>query len=156
MKKYNWWTDPKNKEEIDKISWWNHPENKDFFNLPISVIQSDNVWVASFNEDTEAMFGDTFSGCAQGDSREDAIKQLMQIVQMSWEYSDDCRRSYERFVPFRKGDWKHIGGKWFSVFGFHVSFRYGKGMKYGAYIPFTKLNISISNHWRNYKRQPAK
>ncbi len=41
--KYNWWKDPKNKEEIDKLSWWDHPENKTTFNFPISVVRVINV-----------------------------------------------------------------------------------------------------------------
>lgn len=156
MDNYNWWTDPKNKEEVDRLSWWNHSENKTFFQLPISAVQSGEYWVASFNEDTEAIFGDSFSGCAQGDTREGAIRRLFLIVKYAHEFSEDRRRNYERFVPFQKGDWNRIGGRWFKVFGVHFSFRYGNGMKGGKYIPFTKLNISTYSSWRIYKQWKRK
>lgn len=46
MENYNWWTDPKNKEYVERMSWWNHSENKETFNLPISI-SSD--WIAYRN-----------------------------------------------------------------------------------------------------------
>lgn len=30
----------------------------------------------------------------------------------------------------------------------HLNFRYGEEMKYGWYVPFTKLNIMFVNYWR--------
>ena len=50
------------------------------------------------------------------------------------------------------GNWKHTGGGWFVIFGLHFYFRYGKGMKGGKYIPFTKLNISFHSEWAMYKK----
>ena len=61
-KEYNWWTDPKNKEEIEKRSWWNWPENKETFPLPISVNNHDGIWVATFNNETEKILGEEIHG----------------------------------------------------------------------------------------------
>lgn len=73
-------------------------------------------------------------------------------IRMTHDYSEECRLNYQRFVPFRKGDWKHTGWKWLALFGIHIHFRYGKGMKGGWYLPLTKLNISISNEWIIYQK----
>lgn len=155
MNEYNWWEDPKNKEEVEKLSWWNHPENKENFSLPISITNSDNIWVATLNDETEKYLGKELSGCAQGETKQDAIEKMFMLIRMSHNYSEECRLRYQRWVPFRKGNWKHSGGKWFTIFGISTYFRYGKGMKGGWYVPFTKLNIRISSEWsiyRNWKK----
>lgn len=154
--KYNWWDDPKNKEEVERISWWNHPENKEVFNLPIAVVKSEGGWVATCNSETEKYLGKKLHGCAQGKTKEEAISQMFLTIRITHEFSEQCRLSYQRFVPFRKGNWQRVGGMWFVVFGIHVYFRYGKGMKGGKYIPFTKLNISISNDWTLYRDSKKK
>jgi hypothetical protein len=150
-KTYNWWDDPNNQEEVKRISWWNHPENKEDYMLPISVIESDGVWVAAFNDETKLVLGDRLSGCSQGETKAAAIEGLFKIVRITHDYSEQLVLRYQRWVPFRKGNWKHIGGTWFVVFGLHIYFRYGKNMKGGWYVPFTKLNISIHNEWIIYK-----
>lgn len=152
---YNWWKDHKNKEQVEKLSWWNHEQNKDFTNFPISIIKDDNgMFTVSTNEDTEKLIGITLHGVCSAKTKEDAIKQMFIIIKLTHDYSEDRRLSYQRWVPFRKGPWGHTGGNWFNIFGINVYFRYGRGMKGGWYIPFTKLNISISSDWkiyRNYK-----
>jgi len=150
--KYSWWEDPKNKEEVERISWWNHPENKEDYMLPISVINSDGVWVATCNDETKLVLGDRLHGCAQGDTKADAIEKMFQLIRFSHEFSERQVMRYQRWVPFRKGNWKHTGGGWFVIFGLHFYFRYGKGMKGGKYIPFTKLNISFHSEWAMYKK----
>ena len=55
-KNYNWWEDSKNKKEVERISWWNHPENKEDYMLPISVSESDGVWVATCNVRFQQLF----------------------------------------------------------------------------------------------------
>ena len=147
---YNWWEDPNNQERVKRISWWNHEENKEVFHLPISVVKSDeHCWVATCNDETKKYLGE-LHGCAQGKTKEEAIEQMFVIIKISHNHSEDRRLNYQRWVPFRKGDWKHTAGKWFVVFGIHINFRYGKGMKGGRYLPFTKLNISILNEWLTY------
>lgn len=151
--KYSWWTDPKNKEEVERISWWDKEENKSFANIPISIINSESgVWVACTNDDTKKVLGEYLGGTSQGDTKEEAIKDLLLLLRYAHEYADDRMRSYQRWVPFRKGNWKHSGGKWFVIFGIHFYFRYGGKNKGGFFVPFTKLNINISNEWLQYKR----
>jgi hypothetical protein len=154
MKKplYNWWKDPKNKEEVEELSWWNHVENKETFNFPLSVTNEGEYWTATLNNDTEKILGDNLNACASGKTKEEAIELMFEMIKDNNEYLEDCVMNYQRFVPFRCGDWKHTGGKWIVFFGIHFYFRYGKAMKYGWYIPFTKLNISISNEWTDYSK----
>lgn len=153
---YNWWTDSKNADVVKNISWWNHDENKETYPLPISVIQEGEYFIVSSNDDTLKIIGDIGQQTGQGKTKEEAINQYFSLLRMSYEYQENCRLSYQRFIPFRLGPWNMIGGKWFSIFGFHFYFRTGKNMKGGYYIPFTNLNISFSNDWivyENYKKQ---
>lgn len=152
MKEKNWWSDPNNQAEIERICWWNNPANKENYEFPISVIKSDNCWVATCNDDTKKLLGDRLHAVAQGKTKEEAISKLFVLLRLTHNYSEQCRLNYQRFVPFRKGNWGQVGGTWFTVFGLHVYFRRGKGMKGGFYIPFTKLNISFSNEWKLYSR----
>jgi hypothetical protein len=147
----SWWDDPKNKEEVNKLSWWNHADNIESFNLPISIIGGNKSWTATFNSETEKLLGNKLSCCASGESKEEAINNMFMLIRSLHEYSEDCRLNYQRFVPFRKGNWKHAGGKWIVIFGINIYFRHGKGMKKGFYIPFTRLNVLINNEWKVYK-----
>lgn len=138
-----------NEEKI----WSDDPQYEEFFNFPVSVIESDNgMWVAAFNKKSEEYLGEDISAVAQGKTKEEAIKNLFLDIQLLYHYSEKCRRSYQRFVPIRIGNWKHTGGRWIVIFGINIYFRYGKNMKYGFYIPFTKLNIRINNEWIEYNR----
>lgn len=152
---YNWWTDPKNKEQVKRLSWWNHDKNKTTFPLPISIAQSGDCWVATCNNETELLLGDKLHGVAQGKTKEEAINSMFMIIRLTHEYSEECRLNYQRWVPLRFGNWKHIGGRWFTVFGINVYFRYGKNMKGGKFIPFTSLNISIHSEWATYRNWKA-
>ena len=157
-KKYNWWDDPENKKEIERLSWWNHPDNKHDFMLPISVINSDGIWVAATNDETKEILGEGLHGVAQGDTKTEAIEEMFTTIRMQYEFEHERRMRYQCWVPFRKGLWNMVGGKWNVIVGFHFYFRYGKNMKGGWYIPLTKLNISISNEWaiyRKFKKQSA-
>lgn len=147
---YNWWEDPKNKEEIERVSWWNHPENKEYFNFPISVIQSGNHWTVTGSDETRKLISKNLTHCSQGDTKEEAIERFFELIRFTEEFNTKRVLSYQRWVPFRKGPWGKTGGNWFAIFGYHISFRYGKNMKYGFYIPLTKLNISFSSDWRAY------
>lgn len=153
---YNWWTDPKNKEEVERISWWNHEKNKESFNFPISVVQSDDVWVVACNDETTKLLGEGLHSCSQGKTKEEAIASMFQLMRLTHEYAEECRLNYQRWVPLRVGPWKHRGGRWLAFFGLHVYFRHGKGMKGGHYIPFTKLNVSFSSDWTAYKKYKQK
>lgn len=148
----NWWDDPKNQEEVKRISWWDHPENKRFFQFPISVITDDGkTWCVTSSKETEKLIGKV-GGCSQGKSEEEAITKYFQLIKWHYDFLNEERMNYSRWVPLKIGPWESIGGKWFSVFGLHVSFRHGKGMKGGWYIPLTKLNISTYSEWTTYRK----
>lgn len=144
---YNWWTDPENKKEVEEMSWWNHKENKEDYLLPISIIESEGVWVASCNDETKLVLGEKLYGCAQGNTKAEAIENLFKVIRFSHESIVDEAENYKKWAPFRKGNWANKGGTWFAIFGVNIYLRKGKGMKGGYYIPFTKLNISIYNEW---------
>ena len=137
--------------KMKKVFWWEDPKNKETISFPISIIKSDDVWVASCNNETKKLLGDKVNVCSQGETKEDAIKKFFEGIKYLYDYSEECVLNYQRFVPLRKGNWKHNGGKWLVIFGFHFSFRYGKNMKGGMYVLFSKLNISFVNEWKLYK-----
>lgn len=136
--------------------WWEDKENKETFPLPISVVKSGNIWTATFNKETEKWLPKGFHSCSQGDTKKEAINEMFKTVSFIYDYLEKCNLKYQRWVPFRHGNWKQTGGTWFAVFGFNFYFRNGKGMKYGWYIPLTKLNISIQNEWNVYRKKYTK
>lgn len=150
MKQYNWWKDPKNAEEVKRLSWWDYPGNRTIIEFPVAIINDGKYWVVSTVDD-DKWLGELLHGCAQGESKEDAIKRLFQLIRVNADHTHKAMLSYERWVPFIKGPWGMTGGTWFTVFGLHAYFRYGKGMKGGWYVPFTKLNIWVSNYWLRYR-----
>lgn len=152
----NWWTDPKNQEEVKRISWWEHEKNKESVNFPISAVQSGDVWVVACNSETNNLVGEGLNACAQGKTKEEAIESLFLMIKLQHEYAEECRLKYQRWVPFRLGPWGNTGDNWFSIFGIHFYFRRGDGMRGGQYIPFTKLNISVSSDWSAYKKWKKK
>lgn len=135
MKYTNWAED-----EINKIST----------PIPISLIKGENNWIAATNSETKEIFG--LYGFGQAATKEEAIIKLFASMKNLYKYSEKCRQDYERWVPLRIGDWRRIGGCWFVIFGLQFYFRYGKNMKRGWYIPFTNLNITISNKWIIYNK----
>jgi hypothetical protein len=156
-KNYNWWTDPKNKKEVDKISWWEHTENKTTIEIPVSIVNDGEYWCVGSNKDTEKLVGKSLSAIsASGKTKEEAISEFFVMMKTIYFFEEDCRLKYQRWVPFIKGNWSKQGGTWFVIFGIHFYFRYGNGMKGGWYIPFTKLNISIHSDWTTYRNWKKK
>lgn len=149
--KYNWWTDPKNKEEVEKLSWWDHEENQITLEIPVAITNSENYWTISTNDKTKELIGD-IPIVAQGDSKEEVIKNFFETMKFHYYFNEERVLKYSRWVPLKIGP-GGIAGNWFSIFGFHIYFRYGKNMKGGFYIPFTKLNISGYNEWKQYKNK---
>ena len=153
-KNYNWWQDPANWKEVQELSWWEHNENKITVPFPLSAIQNpDGSWTVSGNRKTEKLVGDTgLSQVATSYTKEDAIEEYFKLMKFVYETTKEDADRYERWVPFLKGPWSSIGGKWFQVFGIMIYFRTGKNMKGGWYVPFTNLNITITNKWKSYQR----
>lgn len=129
------------------MSEWQNIE----ISFPVNYIFDEGHHLIANSDETDNIIGQV-NTCVQGDSFEDAKKVYFEILKSNIEYLEERSRQLDLWKPFQKGDWKQIGGTWFTTFGINVYFRYGKGMKYGRYIPFTKLNISISNYWRRIKK----
>ena len=149
---YNWWTDPKNKEEVERISWWNKSENKTTIELPVSIVTDGEYWCVCANEETEKLIGNGITSASQGKTKQEAIKHFFESMKFMHDFIENDRMRFERWVPLIVGPWRHIGGRWFTVFGLHFSFRYGKGMHGGFYLPMTRLNISFHSLWSRYKK----
>jgi len=120
---------------------------KHFIQLEVELIKDGKYFCLSTKDN------DTFSFpiITQGETIEEAEKHFWTIVKVGSKYNNERAKELDLWKPFQKGDWDTIGGTWFTIFGIHVSFRYGKGVHGGWYIPFTKLNISIFNYWRRKK-----
>lgn len=88
----------------------------------------------------------------QKNTKEDAIKAFWITVSIHLQHLNDRSCLLDRVHPLQIGPWKHRGGRWFSTFGLNFYFRVGKGMKGGFYLPFTNLNVSFSNYWKNRKK----
>lgn len=87
-----------------------------------------------------------------GETKEEAIKSFWTGFKAVGEHNHWNNQTLNKRAIFLKGPWGSTGGNWFTILGINVSFRYGKNMKYGWYIPLTKLNITIHNHWRKNKK----
>lgn len=115
-------------------------------NFPVDIIYTkEGHWVITSNEETKKLLGSSMNIVVQGDTREEAIQQFFLHLRMTVDFYKKYANKYRKYAPLIIGDWSHIRGTWFQIFGINVYFRYGKGMKGGFYIPFTKLNIMISN-----------
>lgn len=120
--------------------------NIEFIDFPVDVIYTEEEhWVICSNEETKKLLGSSMNIVVQGDTKEEAIQQFFLHLRMTVDFYKKDANKYRKYAPLIIGDWSHIGGSWFQIFGIHVYFRYGKDMKGGFYIPFTKLNIMISN-----------
>jgi hypothetical protein len=128
----NWWDDPKNAEEVKRISWWNHPENRTTVEIPVAIVKTDNDhYVITPVDDEDNWLGKELHCCASGDTKEEAIKDMFQMIRWLSEFHHERSLDYQRWVPLRIGPWGSIGGRWFSIFGMHFSFRYGRSNKGG-------------------------
>lgn len=122
--------------------------NTDKIEIPIGYEQDGDIVVLFNTSDTDKLIGANIGIVVQGDSVAEAKRQYLLTLSGHIQWLEKRSRELEKWKPFQKGDWKHIGGKWFTIFGINVYFRTGKGMKGGWYVPFTKLNVKIFNHWK--------
>lgn len=128
-------------------------EERTTIEIPIGYVQGEyedgKKYVVAFNtKETNDIIGNKIGLVVQGDSLDDAKIQMLQSIKCHIDWIEKRSHQLDLWKPFQKGNWKHIGGTWFTTFGINVYFRYGENMKGGWYIPFTKLNISVRNHWR--------
>lgn len=114
--------------------------------IPVEYRKENGTHIIRTTEETKKYFGQHIIGYA--DNSADAEKDFWRYVKTLNEYHLNRSIELDKWKPLQLGDWSHTGGKWITVFGFHINFRYGEGMKGGFYIPLTKLNISFVNYWR--------
>lgn len=117
--------------------------------IPALLIREENCFVVVATDEGEAMLGQP--AYSQGSTREEAEKEFWAMLRIMNEFHEERSRELDCWKPFQKGNWGHIGGTWFTIYGFHFYFRRGRGMQGGWYVPGTKLNISISNYWKHRK-----
>jgi hypothetical protein len=136
-------------EENQNTSWQGEFHNKFKFteiNIDVEVSEDDNIIVLATTDKSEVILGSPI--VVQADSFEEAKEKFWNTLKFINEYHLERSKELDLWKPFQKGNWKETGGKWFIIFGIHVSFRIGENMQRGRYIPFTKLNISIHNFWK--------
>jgi hypothetical protein len=121
--------------------------------IPVAMAQGEGYFVIFNTDETDKLIGKT-NIVVQGDSIEDAKSKYLWILKSHIDYMEKRSNDLNKWKSFQKGDWKHIGGTWFTLFGFNVFFRRGKNMKGGWYVPLTNLNITIWNYWTMYKKSP--
>lgn len=131
--------------------WWEKEENKTTIEIPVSIVKDRTAWVVGCNSETKKKIGG-LGGTVQGDTREEAIDEFFKTMRFVHHFNLKRSLSYERWVPLILGPWGSIGGNWITIFGMNFNFRYGKNLKHGWYIPFTKLNISFHNKWKTYNK----
>lgn len=125
--------------------------------IPVKLIITDNIdkegnkeYFISTTDETNKLFDQWYYGT--GKSLEEATKQFWISYKVIHEYYKERSNELDKWKPFQKGPWGKTGGNWFTIFGFHFYFRYGKGMQGGGrYVPFTKLNVMINSSWRKPK-----
>lgn len=114
---------------------------KDKIELEVEVCISEQEYCI-----TSDKYEFTKGAIASGKNKEEAENEFWNHVNILHLYYKKRADELDKWKPLQIGPWG-IGGKWFTIYGIQVYFRYGKNMKYGWYIPFTKLNVMITNHW---------
>jgi hypothetical protein len=115
--------------------------------VPVALVHEGEYYCIITTPETEKMLGD--SPYSQGKTQQEAIDKFWYMHRAMQAHYKHRAKLLDRWMPFEKGDWKNKAGKWFKVFGINVYFRIGKGMQHGWYMPFTKLNIMVSNYWKH-------
>ena len=110
--------------------------------IPVAWIKDGDSYLVITTKESEKLFGQSLYG--SGKTIKKAENHLLSMGRIITEYHTHRSNELDKWKPFQCGDWSHIGGTWFMIYGIHFYFRYGKNMHGGWYIPFTKLNIGIS------------
>lgn len=125
---------------MDEVS-----KSRGYVRLPVEVIVGPDGYVLS----TDTSVNEHGHVCVSfGKTRKRAEEDYLSHLNVMWRYYKDRSRELDLWKPFQSGDWSSIGGKWIIVYGIHVYFRVGSGMRGGWYVPFTRLNIMVVNLWR--------
>lgn len=142
------------RNKTDNYNWWEDPVNRTFIQIPVSIVGEEGWYcIISSNSYTEKLIGQSAPWItASANSRQEAIDKFFELFRSDMRHSEFLIMKYQRWVPLKIGAWFSAGGTWFSIFGFRFYFRYGSRMKGGWHVPFTKLNISFHNEWRQFNR----
>jgi len=122
--------------------------------IPAILFKEGDSFTIMTTDETEKIIGQPLF--ATGKTREDAEQKLWEMLRFINEYNEERSRELNKYKFFQHGPWGEIGGSWFSILGINVYFRKGKNMIGGWYIPFTKMNIRIHNHWFDKKKNIIK
>lgn len=122
-------------------------------NIPFGIIEEEvNVMLFPIQETEEKLGKYLCTAYGNGKTIEEAEQQFYTILKLLTDIDRERSLELDLWKPFQKGDWSMLGGTWVTIFGIHIYFRYGKNMKHGWFIPFTKLNISTHNYWLTRKK----
>lgn len=116
------------------------------FSVTVEVTEEDGVFAIATTKKTESIIEQPIYISAK--SLVDGKRKFWAMLKIINNYNKERSEELDKWKFFQKGDWKHVGGSWFIIFGINVYFRRGKGMKGGWYVPFTNLNIRICNLWK--------
>lgn len=119
----------------------------EFVKLPIIRVRSDGKCHIITRTNDKDVIGKGI--IAVGDTFEDAEDQFWELLKTTSTHERKRSNELNKWKPFQKGNWSSTGGTWLIVYGIKIYWRYGKNMRYGWYIPFTKMNIMIVNYWTN-------
>lgn len=129
----------------EDYTWFDKPENKGNIDFPVAMVYSPttNTWTVACDEDINPYLPEHLFGYGTGKTKEEAIRNMFANINIVINYHIHKHNYYRKRVPLLMGKY------WIEIFGIHISFKYRKGMMIGTYIPYTKLNISIHNGWKN-------
>lgn len=122
--------------------------------IPAILFKDGDQFTIMTTDETEKIIGQPL--VASGKTREDAENKIWEMLRVVNEFHIERSRELNKYKFFQHGPWGKIGGNWFTILGINVYFRKGKNMIGGWYIPFTKLNIRIHNHWFDKKKKDIK
>lgn len=125
-------------------------EEEIFIEIPVTLYKDDGMYVIANSKKTDEIIRDV-GIVVQGETLEEAKEQWLNSLKFHLQFINNRSNELDRWKPFQKGNWKHIGGTWFKIFGLQFYFRYGRDNKYGWFVPFTKLNVSFHNYWYTRK-----
>lgn len=118
-----------------------------YITLPVKVYVGNGHVCIATSDISKSLIGGHI--VVEGKTFQDAETEFWKSVAVTCGYHKERSDLLDLYKPFQKGDWKEIGGTWFCIYGINVYFRYGKKMQHGWYVPFTKLNIMITNYWKS-------
>lgn len=135
-----------------KVKVFTNEAGEKFAMVPVEVTEwTDGKFVANWDNSKGSILDRDLQSVTQGNSEEEAVNELFSAMSIIYNYHKRNDLKYRRLCPFIKGDWKRVGGTWFTIFGWNFYFRRGKQCRHGFFIPFTTFNIMITNEWKLYR-----